>query len=194
MKNIDDFLLENGIKDTDYLTAMLKAYFEAQEWNWNDTQIIGMRMTDDYDDEFSDWFIIYKDGIPIAVKGSTKPGAEKAGKGSFVLKEGQVKGMWRKGTTTWSGDDYLQQVQPCTGYVDNSGGASIDRDSTTKTGLFGINFHSWKGIGESIHVYNVSEGCQVTDEEENKVAFEVINQIVGDIDSVTIFTPNFLTA
>lgn len=198
MKTITDFLSETGFEDVDSLIAGLKVYFGSNSYDWNSKQqIIGFRTNDDYDDAYSDCFLILKDDAITCISGCTKRGKYWLDlKKGCTQKEGQIKGMWAVGNTPWSGDPYLQQVRECTVYRDESGLDHIDRDSPQETGLFGINFHSWKGIGENPKVNNVSEGCQVMNEEEDKEAFAVIDTFEDkqNIDYTLIFTPNFISA
>jgi hypothetical protein len=194
MKSLDDFLSENNIPDVDSLTAGLKAYYDSKGYTWNDNGIIGMRMSDTYTDEYSDYFILYANGTPIAISGSTKPGSYFLNlKQGGTMKEGQYLEMWQQGTTTWSGRRYLQQVRTCTFYRDYSQLGYIDRNSTVESGLVGCNFHSWKNIGESQKVFNVSEMCQVQDEVENDAAFVQIDLMpIKDYDYTLINIADFL--
>ena len=194
MKGITELLAELGFENQEDLLNGLKAYFEQQQYQWLDQQIIGFRMDDDYTDEFTDWIIALKTDEIIAVQASTKAGSYWLEKQAVAtLKEGQYKGMWRIGTTSWSGDKYLQQVQPCEVYRDGSKLGHIDRDSEVQTGLFGINEHSWRGFGEGNKVGNLSEGCQVCDELENDALWTIIKTFKGDIDYTLIFKEAFLS-
>ena len=204
MKTIDDLLPILGFDTTEDFINGLKAYFLQQQYVWKDEQIIGFRMSDDYDNAYTDWLVVIKTSgttqTVAAFQCSTKPGWTWLQKQAVAtLKEGQRFNFWVKGTTSWSGDKYLQQSGYCTIYRDEScigsdmQNKSIDRDSPIETGMFGINLHSWKGIGENPKVNNVSEGCQVMCEEEDAAAFEIINTFHEPINFTLIFTPAFLS-
>ena len=150
--------------------------------------IIGVRMSDEYTNQFSDWGILNINGTIRLFPMSTKPGSSYQKNDTYVSKTGgcaclvpgKYKGMWSyRSAGGWSGDAYLMQVNPCAIYRDKSEGTTIDK-SVTETGLFGINFHSWKG-DNSQSVDNLSAGCQV---EQESVLLEIIDSlnISGNID------------
>jgi hypothetical protein len=128
---------------------------------------------------------------------STKPGSSYQKNDAYVAKTGgcacvvpgQYQGMWAyRPAGGWSGDAYLMQVGPCTIYRDKSEGNTIDKSYSVK-GLFGINFHSWKG-DNSHTVDNLSAGCQV---EEESVLLQIINSldVNGNIDYTVLELADF---
>lgn len=144
--------------------------------------LIGIRMSDEYTNHFTDWGVLTVKDKTVLFPMSTKPGSSYQKNDAYVaktggcacLKEGQYKGVWAYHPAGgWSGDPYLQQVAPVTIYRDKSEGSTIDR-SHEETGNFGINFHSWKG-DNSQTVDNLSAGCQVEQE-------DVLLQLVPMID------------
>ena len=107
MKDMNDFLQAILFEDTDYLIAELKAYFEQQQYVWKDEQIIGFRMSDDYDNAYSDWLVVIKTSgttqTVAAFQCSTKPGWTWLEKQAVAtLKEGQYLRMWNFGKASWS--------------------------------------------------------------------------------------------
>ena len=193
MKGINDLLPILGFETSEDLLNGLKSFFLTKGFSWFDNQLIGLRTSDDYDNHFTDWILAVEGDNITAVTASTKAGSYwLATKAVATLKECQYIDLWTKGQTAWSGDPYLQQINNCDVYRDGLKSGSIDRDAPVEHGNFGINFHSWKNFGENLEVYNLSEGCQVTQEVENAAIFEVIN----DWEKITytlIFTPEFLS-
>lgn len=183
MTSTNDILPLLGFQDQDSFLAALQKYYTAKGYPYND-HIVGIRTNNDYTDSFTDYIgVIGQDGVFLH-SASTKPGSEKAGKGGAVLIPNYYPNLWTKGTTAWSGDPYLQQINPCVVKHDNSGGTSISEETPDEKGLFGINLHSWKGFGEYAKVYNLSEGCQVLQEGEELDLFPHIEAILteGNVD------------
>jgi len=153
--------------------TLLKAYFASKNYVWQDQMVIGIRMDNKYTNQFTDWGVIYDHGNIYIIPISTKPGASYQKNAAYVAEHGgcacivpgQYLNMWSyRPKGGWSGGDpYLMQISPCTIYRDSSMGDTIDT-SKTETGMFGINFHTWKGFAIQF-VQNLSAGCQVMDEE-----------------------------
>ncbi|HKC69638.1 MAG TPA: hypothetical protein VKG26_15480, partial [Bacteroidia bacterium] len=152
------------------LKTKLQTIFTKKNYNWGTGNLIGIRMSDVYTNEFTDYGIIITDNQLIAYPKSTKPGLTYLNHpdnaaGCACLKEGQYHGMWNFVDVYggWTGDPYMQQAANCTVYREVNHGASINRNAETNTGVFGINFHTWKNFNSNL-VQNLSAGCQVMDE------------------------------
>jgi hypothetical protein len=198
MKDINDLLNALNIDTLDDLITFLQGYYDNKGYEWLDEQIIGLRTDDVYTDYYTDWFVVIKGTTIIAITGTTKPGSLKAGKGGACVVEGQYKNLWYIGNTQWSGLPYLQQKSVISIYRDSSKLDHIDRNSpveTTANPLPGINFHSWINIGEVGKIYNVSEGCQCEEPQENSAAFAVIKTFDDqmNITYILIFVPDFIS-
>jgi len=155
-------------------------------------------MSDEYTNQFTDWGLICFGEATYLFPISTKPGSSYQKNDAYVAQVGgcacllpaQYKGMWSyRPAGGWSGDAYLMQVGPCTVYRDKSEGPVIDK-SITETGLFGINFHSWKGDNATT-VDNLSAGCQVMDEIYLEDVMPLLKQIQGNIDYTLIEFADF---
>lgn len=205
-----DALINSGI-DTDNnegkltdaaiakLLQKLKDIFAAKGYVWSTNNLIGIRMDDTFTNQFSDFGIITMGDKLFAFPMSTKPGRywllhpeEAAGCGCLL--EGQYKGMWQfhNTTTGWSGEPYMQQVANCTfiRQLNKNIGDSINRTITPITGMFGCNFHTWKGDNASI-VGNLSAACQVMQMniEVDEVLPYLTNAFVG-INTYTLLHKN----
>jgi len=152
------------------LIAKLQNIFAQKNYIWGTNNLIGIRMSDAYTNEFTDYGAIITDTKLIAYPKSTKPGLTYLNHpdnaaGCACLKEGQYVGMWNfvDAYGGWTGDPYMQQVGNCTIYREVNHGDSINRSSLINTGVFGINFHTWKNFNSNL-VQNLSAGCQVMDE------------------------------
>lgn len=152
------------------LIAKLKNIFETKHYVWSTNNLIGVRTSDVYTDEFTDIGIIVEGDSLMAYPISTKPGMKyldhpENANGCACLKEGQYLNMWQfhDEFNGWTGDPYMMQVSPCNVYREVNHGTSINRNAHVDTGLFGVNYHSWKGFN-SEHVANLSAGCNVMNE------------------------------
>ena len=169
------------------LISKLKIYFTHKNYEWFDSMLIGIRTNDEYTNKFTDWGILINGEQVYIVPISTKPGASYQKNPVYIAKvhgcaclvPGQYKGMWKYSNSGWSGDPYLMQVAPVTIYRDSSMGNIIDK-TKTDTGLFGINFHSWKGFGIDF-VQNLSAGCQVMDEIYLLDIMPILQKLTGAI-------------
>lgn len=170
-------LIENGVSGANTITAetnllnKIKSIFAAKGYTWSENNLIGIRMSDEYTNDFSDYGIIIERDKLIAFYMSTKPGKfyldkpENASIGCACLKEGQYIDMWLFHDVFggWTGDPYMQQQKNCQVYRELNHGTSINRAARIDTGVFGINFHTWKNFNGNL-VQNLSAGCQVMDE------------------------------
>ncbi|MFI5141857.1 MAG: hypothetical protein ACHQII_05830 [Bacteroidia bacterium] len=152
------------------LIAKIQNIFEQKNYMWSTNNLIGVRTSDVYTNEFTDYGVIVADNKLIAYPKSTKPGLTYLNRpdnaaGCACLKEGQYIGMWNFVDVYggWTGDPYMQQVANCNVYREVNHGTSINRSATVNTGVFGINFHTWKNFNGNL-VQNLSAGCQVMDE------------------------------
>lgn len=185
-----------GKKSTEELKRLytrLQQYFIRNEYRWGKYNVIGIRMSDEYTNKFTDWLIFTKNESLIMIPFSTKPGWSyvknkqyiEDKKGCAVLKEGQYKDFWALGKTGWTGKKYLQQVGKCDIYRDADLDGFIDRENVF-TGNYGINFHSWKGfIGTFIQ--NLSAGCQVTQSQVHDLIFPYLEMALAE-DSLLDYT------
>jgi hypothetical protein len=152
------------------LIAKIQNIFEQKNYTWDTNNLIGVRTNDVYTNEFTDYGVIIADNKLIAYPKSTKPGLTYLNHpdnaaGCACLKEGQYIGMWNfvDAYGGWTGDPYMQQAANCNVYREVNHGAAINRSATVNTGVFGINFHTWKNFNGNL-VQNLSAGCQVMDE------------------------------
>jgi hypothetical protein len=170
-------LAEDGISgpatiaSAQFLTDKLKSVFASKNYVWSDNNLIGIRMSDEYTNEFTDIGVITEGGSLIAFPMSTKPGKsyldkpENSAIGCACLKEGQYIDMWLFHDVFggWTGDPYMQQQKKCQVYREVNHKGFINRAASIDTGVFGINFHSWKNFNGNL-IQNLSAGCQVMDE------------------------------
>jgi hypothetical protein len=169
--------------------AQLKIYLSTKQYEYKSDMILGVRTSDIYTDEFTDWGVIISNDIPSAFPMSTKPGSYWLAHpptvdgitGTACISEGQYVNMWTYSDSGWSGDPYCQQENVCTVYRDNSHLGHIDRTAPQTTGCYGINFHSWKG-DNSTWVYNLSEGCQVMQDSTMSLLSPIFSKFTGTID------------
>lgn len=164
-----------GPKSQDAIKSLfekLKYIFSDRSYVWSDNNLIGVRMSDVFTDEFTDYGIITISDTLYAYPISTKPGSRYLEKpenpdGCACLLEGQYPKMWEFKDVFggWSGDPYCQQVNRCfiIRQKDKKVGDEIDRSVKPILGNFGINYHSWKGFNGA-KVGNLSAGCNVMDE------------------------------
>lgn len=181
------------------LLQKLKYIFSANKYVWGSPALIGIRMSDIFTDEFTDYGLILIGPNLYAFPMSTKPGASYLLKpenaaGCACLAEGQYLNMWKFQDTTegFSGEPYCQQIGVCTIYRQKNKniGDTIDRTIPNK-GIFGINFHTWRNFNGA-HVKNLSAGCQVMD--EAVLVGEILGYIrtfVGDIDYTLLHKNDF---
>ncbi|HXP52194.1 MAG TPA: hypothetical protein VN922_19715 [Bacteroidia bacterium] len=168
----------NTLQAENKLLAKLKSIFAAKNYTWHINNLIGIRMDDNYTNQFTDYCIITTVDKLIAFPISTKPGKSYLDKpenaaGCACLKEGQYIDMWKfiDAFGGWSGDPYMQQNKPCNVYRELHPGPSINRNAKIDTGIFGVNFHTWKNFNGNL-VQNLSAGCQVMN--ENVLVVEVL--------------------
>jgi|SRR6185437_4125673 len=152
------------------LIAKIQSVFTQKNYTWSPNNLIGIRMSDTYTNEFTDYGVIVIGNQLIAYPKSTKPGLTYLNHpdnaaGCACLKEGQYIGMWNfvDAYGGWTGDPYMQQAGHCNVYREVNHGDAINRNAAVNTGVFGINFHTWKNFNGDL-VQNLSAGCQVMDE------------------------------
>jgi len=168
------------------LIAFLIDKFIAKGYVWDaDFNLIGIRMDDNYTNEFTDIGIIASNSDVICFPMSTKPGIGKvlnppivAGiKGVAVMKEGQYINLYEYNGAWWSGMPFLLQKGHCVVYRDSDLNTTITKSvEQTDKDLpyrFSLNFHSYKNNTWSWNLNvlsylkpdktysNLSEGCQV---------------------------------
>jgi hypothetical protein len=175
----------------------LSSVFNAKGYDF--ANLVGIRMSDDYTNQFTDWGAIFTGtGDTFIFPMSTKPGSSYQKNDAYVaqvggcacLAPGQYKDMWSyRPAGGWSGDQYLMQVSPCKIYRDKTEGGTIDKFSSV-TGMFGINFHSWRGDNGST-VDNLSAGCQVMDEIYLNDVMPILKKIQGNISYTLIDFSDF---
>jgi len=161
--------------------------------------LVGIRMDDTYTNKFTDYGILFSGETCLIFPMSTKAGFSYVKnkqyidgvKGCACLVEGQYKGIWQYRSDGWSGDPYLMQVKPVNIYRD------ADMDDTIThgqifTGLYGINFHSWKGFLANM-VQNLSAGCQVMQEDYLMALMPYLKEMSaqGNIDYTLIHHKDF---
>lgn len=130
-------------------------------------QFVFLRTQNQFDNKFSDWFIIYDSGIKYAFPCSTRAGdfwvfnpiSYGGITGTAVLAEGQYENAWQCTWQTRFGFRSLEfiQIKPVKIWRDGNKNRQIDK-ITTQTGLFGINLHT---AGLSTLVDRWSAGCIV---------------------------------
>jgi hypothetical protein len=181
-----------SIVSSDALIQKLKDIFVTNKYIWSDKNYIGLRMSDIFTDEFSDYGIITINEAPFAFSLSTKPGSyflehPENKNGCACLKEGQHKDMWQFHNVVggWTGDPYCSQINPITvlRQIGKHVGDTIDR-TKEETGLFGINMHTWKNFKNS-HVLNLSAGCQTASED---VFMEEIYELIKQLPEKITYT------
>lgn len=164
-----------GPKSQDAIKSLLdklKYIYSDRSYVWSDSNLIGVRMSDIFTDEFTDYGIITMNDTLYAYPISTKPGSKwlenpENPDGCACMLEGQYSKMWtfKDVFGGWTGDPYCQQINRCAiiRQKDKKVGDEIDRSVKPILGNFGINYHTWKNFNGS-HVFNLSAGCTVMSE------------------------------
>lgn len=143
--------------------------FESDEKIYN-LNLVGIRTLDNTPNTFNDWLIVFwkfhGQWNELRFKITTDPGTywlknPMSVDGTAILKEGQIRSMWRigkhKGQYT-----ALVQNKPATIIRDFNRDSNMDFQSgKEKTGLYGINLHRANASRESTQVHKWSAGCQV---------------------------------
>ena len=162
----------------DAITKLQKK-FAKEKLLWDSNfNFIGIRTSNEFTDQFTDWFVVFAYGTIIAFPASTVAGLSQAIKNSELNVEG-IKGVAilapnqqinyqlvnPTSTTFWNpqwtgGIGFLYQDQPVRIYRDNIADSNLDY-LQPQTGYYGINVHSWQGFNSN-NVDNLSQGCQVT--------------------------------
>lgn len=98
--------------------------------------------------------------------------------GTFILAEGQHKGMWKKGFH--KGYPALQQDKPVKGYRDGNRDECYDlHPDNLVSGMFGINGHRAKDEGHSNIVNKWSAGCQVWQwDDDHEIVMELVTRSI----------------
>ena len=148
------------------------AFFEKGDYNLN---IIGVRNDSGRPDIFDDFIdVVYKiDGswVVDSYPATTEPGpsilrrplASTRHKGAAILVPDQYRSVYQIGTHGGkrSYTALVQRGGEVTVFRDNNRDSQVDTDTTTETGMFGINIHRHWGSDEREYTGGVSAGCQV---------------------------------
>lgn len=158
---------------------------DSKPFNLN---IIGVRSSDMTPDKFNDSIsILWKWNGSWNIY--TSPATTDAGlyylnnplssDGTFILAEGQHKGLWKKGLH--KGYPAFQQNKPARGYRDGNKDNRYDLDdSKIVEGMFGINGHRAKDEGHSTVVGRWSAGCQVWQyDDDHEVVMELAERAIN---------------
>lgn len=196
--------------------ALLKKTFKKLGYKWDKRfNFIGIRVDDEYTDGFTDFALIYKDGLLRAFPFSTKPSlwGVRVRKnvqvdglaGVAVLAEGQYIDTYNLQGAWWSGRKFWWQRKPVSCLRDKSGGKSIDRKSVIKSdegffkrtgNYYAINIHTWRGWRaktlswwhwtNGVQGGGLSIGCQVGDD---SIWEELLKEVkAGDSDNWLTYT------
>jgi hypothetical protein len=201
---VDGELGDKSIAAEKALLGKLVDVFAAKKYVWNNNNLIGIRMSDVFTDEFTDYGIITIGSDIYAFPISTKPGSyflthPENKNGCACLKEGQWKNMWmfHDDVSGWTGDPYCRQISPVTvlRQAGKSVGDTIDRskeDTDSLGSLNGINFHTWKNFNGA-RVYNLSAGCNVMQEGTEIEILPMLKQYFAGMITYTLLNKNDFT-
>lgn len=171
-------LVEDGIVGRLTNAAMqqgierMKNFFQTKNYVWDTTRpnLIGIRTSDVYTNEYDDWFLVVTDNYLLAMPCTTKAGLPAVinpvnSKGTGTLVPKQYRRTYRYTTakdwkTLWLGNPYFMQVGLVAAYRDNNRNTIIDKN-IIEEGYFGMNIHIAKGI----RVWGWSAGCQTIPEQ-----------------------------
>lgn len=144
--------------------------FERDDKPFN-LNLVGIRTATNIPNTFNDWMYIFwkyqKEWHSFKTEITTDPGLywlKTSGNplGTFILMEGQYRGMWALGKHKGK-YDALVQVKPCKGARDFNRDDYLDfKSGRVDEGIFGINQHRSNSVKESVQVDKWSAGCMVT--------------------------------
>ncbi|WP_299594335.1 hypothetical protein [uncultured Microbulbifer sp.] len=141
-------------------------FFDEGDFNLN---LIGVRTADNTANTFNDHLAVAFrfDGRPhcYVFPATTDPGLYWRQNlanvnGTAIVVPGQYAGLWQIGQHQGKYQALVQRA-PVTVYRDSNRDQVLDTDTTTESGLFGINCHRARADGESSQVDRWSAGCQV---------------------------------
>lgn len=197
-------LKPDGVIGTNTNTAIktailnLKQEFKNLNYKWdsNNWNLIGFRLSKQYTNELTDWFICVNESQLFVQKASTVPGnyyvynplSYGGITGCAVLIPNQYLNTWKfvtasNWTTLWLKEPYFQQIKEVSIYRDTNKDKTIDINMPIQRGLFGINLHH---AGLTNIVANWSAGCQVSSDLTWKEFLTICNFKNSDLYSYTL--------
>lgn len=183
---VDGIIGEKTTSAQKMIFSLIKQKYQNANKRWNHMNFGAIRMSDKFDDQFTDWGFMTKGNSIVLFPMSTKPGwgyvknkqyIEKV-KGVAVLEEQFIYDFWAMGKTSWTGKKYLQQINKAWIIRDDNMDEKIDRLKRFFVNV-GINFHSWKNWFSTL-VKNLSAGCQVVKADVHDLIFPYIEMALEE--------------
>lgn len=152
-------------------TKWIRQVYRELGWKWHSSDLIWLRMSDDFTDKFSDFCLtIHNDNVVAVSPATTKPGKYWVKNpvtvggitGTGCQKEGQELGTHRwvaKGKSKWGGvkAGYATQINPISIYRDGNKDNVLDKNIVkVAPKWYGFFFHA---MGKGFSIWNWSAGC-----------------------------------